>query len=229
MRPILVAAALVFGLPLLLIVLASTDGVGWLLPLILVELFFAKLQISSTRGLAATFYNRKGVRRLERGDAGGAAAAFARALWFGRGMTAYVNNLALALVYTGDLDGARRAIEPAIEAPGLKEPMRGVLMSTWALLLALQGEVEQARVAEEAAFKQDFSLASWVIAARERRWPFTKPEQLKGAWARHLYDVLEAYVAGQGYRDQALDRPLPIGLARALAYQWPEMKVFLGG
>jgi len=229
MRGILIAAALVFVLPVLLIILAITHGVGWWFPFILVELLFAKTQISSVRGAAATFYNRKGLRRLEGGDAAGASKAFARALGFGQGAVAYVNNLALALLYTGDLDGARKAIEPAVTTKELKEPMRGVLMSTWALVLALQGDVDEARVADEAAFKQDFSLASWVIAARERRWPFTKPQEIKGAWARHLYDVLEAYVAGQGYRDQALDRPLPLGLARALAYRWPEMKAFLGG
>lgn len=221
--------ALVFLLPLAL--LAGAVGSGSVLlwgAFVAMELVFARQQLSLARGSVALFYNHSGIRRLSHGDAAGAAKAFARALRFGKSDIAYVNNLALSLVYCGDLDRAREVLQPVIDRSDIPQAKREPLMSTWALLLALLGDLEGARAAEAAAGNEEFSVAAWVIAARERRWPFSRPAELKGAWARHLYEVLEAFVAGDGYRDRALARPLPIGLARALAFRWPEMKGFLG-
>lgn len=103
-RRFLIVAAVIFGLPLAAVVLAINYGAGWLLAFLVFELVFAKTQLTTLRGWGALHYNRKGVRHLEAGDAAAAAVAFARALRFSNGSLAYVNNLALALVYTGELD-----------------------------------------------------------------------------------------------------------------------------
>jgi tetratricopeptide (TPR) repeat protein len=191
-------AALIVALPLGLLALAVWSGDALVfLPFVASELLFARQQLSLARGSLALFYNRAGVRRLEKGDAASASIAFARALRLGGANIPRANNLALALIYSGDLDRAHATLLPFVDrdVPALT---RQTLMSTWALLLALLGELEAARAADEETLHGEFSVAAWVIAARERRWPFTRPATIKGAWARHLYDVLEAFVADQG-------------------------------
>ncbi|MDB4933084.1 MAG: hypothetical protein JWP87_56 [Labilithrix sp.] len=223
------SAAIILGLPLVLLVGALATGhlALWAV-FVVVELVLFKVQGGLVRGIGSLYDNRRGLYHLEKGDAASAVRAFERAHWFGRGGAAYVNNLALAHVYTGDVGRARELLEPAVADKSVDRGTRAVLMSTWAMVTALLGELETARAADSEAVEQSFSVAAWIIAARERRWPFTRPAEMKGAWTRHLFDVLEAFVAAQGYRDRALTKPLPIGLARALAYRWPEMKAFLG-
>jgi hypothetical protein len=223
------SAAIILGIPLALLAGALMTGhVAFWAVLALVELFLFKTQGGFVLGLGALYENRRGLRHLEKGHAERAVRSFARALWFGRGGAVYVNNLALAHVYTGDVGRARELLAPVVTRTNLPASTRSVLMSTWAMVAALLGELDVARKADDEGFKESFSVAAWIIAARERRWPFTRPDEIKGAWTRHLFDVLEAFVASQGYRDRELTKPLPIGLARALAYQWPEMKAFLG-
>jgi len=221
--------ALVLLLPLALMAGAVGSGsvIFWGL-FVVAELLFARHQLTLARGSFALFFNRSGVQQLSRGDAAGASKAFARALTFGGADVVYMNNLALSLVYCGELDRAREVLEPVIDRGNIPQAKREPLMSTWALLLALLGELEGARLAVVEAGEEELSVAAWVIAARERRWPFTRPAAITGAWACHLFGVLEAFVAGEGYRDRAFEGPLPIGLARALAFRWPEMKAFLG-
>jgi hypothetical protein len=219
-----------FGIPLALVGVAllwPAASQTFLMTSAVAELLLFTAQKALVLGSAATLENRRGIQRLERGDALGAAKVFARVLRLGDGKPGYVNNLALALIYSGELGRARELMAPVMERANLPPELRGILLSTWAMLTALLGELDVARAADAEASHAAFSVAEWIIAARERRWPFTRPE-IKGAWTRHLYDVLEAFVAGRGYRDAAIDRPLPLGLARALSYDWPEMKAFLG-
>jgi hypothetical protein len=219
-----------FGPPLALLALAFAWPAGFGVFLVaagLTELVLFTAQKNLVLGSVSVVENRRGIQLLAHGDAAGASRVFARVLRLGRGQPGYVNNLALSLIYTGELGRARELMEPVMARKDIPAELRGVLLSTWAMLLALLGDLDAARAADAEAFHDSFSVAAWIIAARERRWPFTKPE-IKGAWTRHLYDVLDAFVAGGGYRDATNELPLPIGLARALAYDWPEMKAFLG-